>query len=112
MPRLRLISVSISVRRHLLLPSPSTLTASTADDKYIFTNETERYVLGQVAKGPAIRSDAAREWASDNITAVMETEGEWICAAATDSALRLSLGLETYRYLWAGKFELSSLPPK
>lgn len=42
--------------------------------------------------------------ATTNVTATMETEGEWLCTAASDASLRLSLGLQTYRYLWAGNF--------
>jgi carboxylesterase type B len=34
----------------------------------------------------------------------MEVESEWICTAYEDSILRASLGLETYRYEWAGNF--------
>ncbi|KAL7657172.1 hypothetical protein ACMYSQ_006223 [Aspergillus niger] len=74
------------------------------DEKYIFSNESKRYLEGKVARGPAIRSDAAREDASANTTSVMISEGEWDCRAAQDSALRKSLGLETYRYFWAGNF--------
>ncbi|KAL3479825.1 Alpha/Beta hydrolase protein [Aspergillus californicus] len=74
------------------------------DEKYIFSNETTRYAEGNVAKCPAIRSDAAREQANENVTVVLEVEGEWDCTAAADAALRRSLGLDTYRYLWAGNF--------
>lgn len=41
----------------------------------------------------------------------MEVEGEWICTAWKDSILRASLGLETYRYLWAGNFSNISPVP-
>ncbi|PWY82015.1 alpha/beta-hydrolase [Aspergillus heteromorphus CBS 117.55] len=74
------------------------------DEKYIFSNESERYATGQVARGPSIRSDAAREDASDNTTSVMISEGEWDCRAAMDTALRRSIGLDTYRYFWGGNF--------
>ncbi|KAJ6024495.1 hypothetical protein N7540_005292 [Penicillium herquei] len=74
------------------------------DEKYIFSNETERYLNGQVARGPAIRSDASREMAATNETEVNEFEGEWVCTAYGDSILRASLGLTTYRYEWAGNF--------
>ncbi|PYH95647.1 carboxylesterase, type B [Aspergillus ellipticus CBS 707.79] len=85
--------------------SPSiTFTNYIPDEKYIFSNESERYATGQVARGPAIRSDAAREDASDNTTSVMINEGEWDCTAALDTALRRTLGLDTYRYFWGGNF--------
>ncbi|CAI7595607.1 unnamed protein product [Penicillium glandicola] len=75
-----------------------------ADEKYIFSNETKRYLEGKVAKGPAIRSDAAREQANQNTTITLEVEGEWDCTAASDAAMRYSLGLDTYRYYWTGNF--------
>ncbi|KAL4807023.1 alpha/beta-hydrolase [Aspergillus unguis] len=81
------------------------------DEKYIFANETERYLTGQVAGGPAIRSDASREMATADESKAMETEGEWICTAHDDSKLRASLGLETYRYEWAGNFSNISPVP-
>lgn len=34
----------------------------------------------------------------------METEGEWVCTAYNDAKMRASLGLETYRYEYAGNF--------
>jgi carboxylesterase type B len=76
----------------------------TADERYIFSNETERYVSGQVASGPAIRSDASREYPLTDEHLVNEYEHEWVCAAYDDSILRASLGLTTYRYEWAGNF--------
>ncbi|KAJ5278774.1 hypothetical protein N7478_004146 [Penicillium angulare] len=81
------------------------------DEKYIFSDETERYRKGKVARGPAIRSDASREQANTNQSVTMEVEGEWICTAYQDSLLRASLGLETYRYLWAGNFSNISPVP-
>ncbi|OJJ42440.1 hypothetical protein ASPZODRAFT_105113 [Penicilliopsis zonata CBS 506.65] len=80
------------------------------DERYIFSNETERYLAGKVARGPAIRSDVAREISTNDEATTAEEEGEWICTAMDDSALRLSLGLETYRYLWAGNF--SNISPE
>jgi carboxylesterase type B len=41
----------------------------------------------------------------------MEFEGEWICTAYDDSKLRASLGLDTYRYEWAGNFSNISPVP-
>lgn len=102
---LQLHSATISVGNTLcLLTSLPNLTILLADEKYIFSNESKRYLEGKVARGPAIRSDASREDASANTTSVMISEGEWDCRAAQDSALRKSLGLETYRYFWAGNF--------
>ncbi|PYH85809.1 alpha/beta-hydrolase [Aspergillus uvarum CBS 121591] len=83
------------------------------DEKYIFADETERYRMGRVAPGPAIRSNAAREdpITPGNDTATMETTGEWLCASYKDALLRASLGLETYRYEWAGNFtNISPVP--
>ena len=68
-------------------------------------------MAGQVAKGPAIRSDAAREGASENTTAVEAAEKQWICAATSDATMRRSLGLDTYRYEWAGESHLLELAP-
>ncbi|KAF3403509.1 Acetylcholinesterase [Penicillium rolfsii] len=73
------------------------------DEKYIFSNETLRYLEGKVANGPAIRSFAAREIAvDDNITTSQADAHQWVCLAASDTALRYSQGLDTYRYFWAG----------
>ncbi|GAT22659.1 para-nitrobenzyl esterase [Aspergillus luchuensis] len=81
------------------------------DEKYIFSNESARYAAGRVARGPAIRSDASREQASTSESMTMEVEGEWICTAYEDSIRRSSLGLETYRYEWAGNFSNISPVP-
>ncbi|GKZ49030.1 hypothetical protein AbraIFM66951_001280 [Aspergillus brasiliensis] len=81
------------------------------DEKYIFSNETARYAAGRVARGPAIRSTTSRELSSTSATTTMETVGEWVCAAYQDSVLRSSLGLETYRYEWAGNFSNISPAP-
>lgn len=106
-PRLPLANIFVRLRP--LTSHFSTLTSPAADEKYIFANETTRYLQNNVARGPAIRSDAAREEASENVTAVEVGEGQWDCAAVSDAALRKSLGLETYRYLWAGKLTSSLL---
>ncbi|KAL4896935.1 Alpha/Beta hydrolase protein [Aspergillus ambiguus] len=74
------------------------------DERYIFSNETKRYLDRKVARGPAIHSNAAREMASTNISSTRETEKEWLCSSVSDAAMRHSLGLDTYRYLWAGNF--------
>ncbi|KAJ5662657.1 hypothetical protein N7462_011583 [Penicillium macrosclerotiorum] len=75
------------------------------DERYIFSNETQRYVEGKVAKGPAIRSFAAREIAVDNnITSSQVDAQKWVCSALSDTVLRYTHGLDTYRYFWAGNF--------
>lgn len=68
-----------------------------------FPNETKRYLEGEVAPGPSLRSDAAREFPSDNITYVNEEEGIADCLAASNRALRVSIGLDTYRSLPMGR---------
>lgn len=82
-----------------------------ADEKYIFSDEDERYRTGQVATGPAIRSDVSREQASEDEATTMEVEGEWVCTAFRDSVRRASLGLPTYRYEWSGNFSNISPVP-
>ncbi|PYH46235.1 alpha/beta-hydrolase [Aspergillus saccharolyticus JOP 1030-1] len=81
------------------------------DEKYIFANETQRYLSGKVARGPAIRSDVDREMSSTNLTATAITQMEWNCAAVSDAALRKALELDTYRYFWAGNFTNISPTP-
>ncbi|RAH85436.1 alpha/beta-hydrolase [Aspergillus japonicus CBS 114.51] len=81
------------------------------DERYIFSNETERYLQKKVAPGPSIRSDAAREFPDQNSTYVAEEEGVSDCLARSDSELRASIGLDTYRYYWAGNFSNISPVP-
>ncbi|KAL4758533.1 Alpha/Beta hydrolase protein [Aspergillus foveolatus] len=50
-----------------------------------------------------------KEMSSENVIRVMEAEDEWDCTAASDSAMRRSLGLVTYRHLWGGN--LSNISP-
>ncbi|KAJ5621982.1 alpha/beta-hydrolase [Penicillium herquei] len=45
-----------------------------------------------------------RESASTNLTSTAEAEVEWDCVAALDTQRRYALGLDTYRYYWAGNF--------
>lgn len=74
-----------------------------ADERYIFSNETLRYQAKKVARGPAIRSFAAREMSVDNnITDSQEEARQWNCLAAFDTKQRFSLGLGTFRYFWGG----------
>ena len=75
-----------------------------ADEKYIFSDEAARYAKGKVARGPSIRSDTAREFPSTNTTEVNEEEKTADCLALSDSKMRQSIGLETHRYYWAGKY--------
>jgi carboxylesterase type B len=42
--------------------------------------------------------------ASEDEASTMETESEWVCTAYRDSIRRAHLGLDTYRYEWAGNF--------
>ncbi|ETS76618.1 hypothetical protein PFICI_12005 [Pestalotiopsis fici W106-1] len=82
------------------------------DEKYIFTNETDRYEKGLVAKGPAVASNAATEIPTEgNLTASISNAQAWTCANYRDSVLRQSYGLDTYRYFWAGNFSNISPVP-
>ncbi|KAF2768105.1 carboxylesterase, type B [Teratosphaeria nubilosa] len=81
------------------------------DEKYIFSNESARYAAGKVAKGPAIRSDVAREQMNENSTITEEVEEQWVCTALDDSSARQKLGLETYRYYYGGNFSNISPVP-
>ncbi|KAH8657942.1 Alpha/Beta hydrolase protein [Xylariales sp. PMI_506] len=81
------------------------------DERYIFSNETDRYAQGKVAKGPAIRSNAATEIPSRNVTSSIEDAQAWTCTNYEDTVLRQSLGLDTYRYFWAGNFSNISPVP-
>ncbi|KAI2791820.1 hypothetical protein POX_c04699 [Penicillium oxalicum] len=82
------------------------------DERYIFSNETLRYQAKKVARGPAIRSFAAREMSVDNnITDSQEEARQWNCLAAFDTKQRFSLGLGTFRYFWGGNFtNISPVP--
>ncbi|KAI4600026.1 hypothetical protein KJ359_001127 [Pestalotiopsis sp. 9143b] len=82
------------------------------DEKYIFTNETDRYAKGLVAKGPAIISNAATEIPTEgNLTGSISNAKAWSCYAYRDSFLRQSFGLDTYRYFYAGNFSNISPVP-
>jgi len=41
--------------------------------------------------------------ASTNTTKTMGAEHDWDCTAVADAIARKALGLDTYRYLWAGE---------
>ncbi|KAE9397511.1 alpha/beta-hydrolase [Gymnopus androsaceus JB14] len=87
-----------------------------ADNKYVFTNYTERYLNGQIAKLPKILGTTAREAsaldtypindvaAGPNETLVVINTLATVCDAYNTSVLREELGLTTYRYEWAGNF--------
>jgi len=78
-----------------------------AEERYIFSNETDRYVRGKVAKGPAVRSNAATEIPTEgNLTESIEDAQAWTCTNYKDSVLRQSVGLDTYRYFYAGQSQL------
>ncbi|KAK9772574.1 putative Carboxylesterase type B domain-containing protein [Seiridium cardinale] len=82
------------------------------DERYIFSNETDRYVQGKVARGPAIKSNAATEIPTDgNLTASISSAKAWTCANYQDSVLRQTIGLDTYRYFWGGNFSNISPVP-
>ncbi|KAJ5274040.1 alpha/beta-hydrolase [Penicillium angulare] len=81
------------------------------DERYIFSDQASRYAEGKVAPGPSIRSDTAREDPSTNATDVSMNEGVSDCRALLDSERRESIGLDTYRYYWAGNFtNISPVP--
>ncbi|RAH42132.1 carboxylesterase, type B [Aspergillus brunneoviolaceus CBS 621.78] len=104
------VQISEFINRYNASPSIS-FSSYIPDEKYIFANETQRYRSGHVARGPAIRSNVDRESASTNLTASALTEMEWSCATAMDAALRRAIGLDTYRYFWAGNFTNISPTP-
>lgn len=101
---------SINMREISTLPSTSvclsllslTKTNKTADERYIFSNQTKRYHEGKVAPGPEIRSNAAREMASTNLTSTAISQKQWLCKSLEEAKLRYDVGLDTYRYIWAG----------
>jgi len=86
------------------------------DNKFVFSNYTERYLNGLVAKFPTILGTTAREGSAlvpypvDNPIAGPSNESiinetlEFVCGAYNTSVLRNQIGLSTYRYEWAGNF--------
>lgn len=86
------------------------------DNKYVFTNYTQRYLDGQVAKLPKIIGTTAREASAlvpypvHNASAgpspqlIYSQTLATVCAAHNTSVLRDEVGLPTYRYEWAGNF--------
>lgn len=102
--------------------TPALLFAPIPDERVIFSNYTDRYVKGLVAKVPAIIGTAANEGAvlvpyadltagPNQTLADLVTLLNFVCPAHTTSELRKSIGLSTYRYQQAGNFsDLSPLP--
>lgn len=92
------------------------------DEEVVFSNYTDRYVKGLVAKQPAIIGTASDEGtvlvpytslaAGPNQTLVDETTLLFfVCPAHATSELRTKSGLLTFRYQFAGNFSnLSPLP--
>ncbi|KIW15808.1 hypothetical protein PV08_05858 [Exophiala spinifera] len=93
-----------------------------ADEKIIFSNYTQRYKQGLVAKIPAIVGNAADEGSGltpyTNVTtgpnatlAIQTTLDSFICPSHKTSDYREQNNLPTYRYLYAGNFSnISPLP--
>ncbi|KAK8014493.1 carboxylesterase [Apiospora arundinis] len=84
----------------LVNPSQSPITfSSQSDEKWVFSNYTQRYLEGKVAKIPTIVGTTAREGPPYRPLA-------YVPRSTTPRAPRRtrSLGLATYRYHWAGDF--------
>ena len=101
-----------------------------ADDRWVFSNYTERYVQGAYAKLPAIYSTCANEFSSltyafgwpysptiERFPADQQaiinnaTLGYFLCRAALSSELRQRGNVTSYRYLYGGNFtNVSPLP--
>lgn len=90
--------------------------SSQPDGKYVFTNHTQRYRDGQVAKVPVILGTTAREGSAlayvplENYTAgpseetVVAGTVRFVCPAHEASVMRREARLSTYRYHYAGNF--------
>lgn len=99
---------------------PALSFAPIPDEKLIFSNYSDRYSKGLVAKVPAIVGTALDEgtvlvpYAEKGVNetlADLTTLIYFLCPAHTTSHLRTQLGLRTYRYQYAGNFSnLSPLP--
>ncbi|KAJ5722124.1 hypothetical protein N7488_000159 [Penicillium malachiteum] len=82
------------------------------DEKYVFSNESERYTVGKVAKGPVIRSNTATEIPTEgNLTESITEALNWTCTNYEDTVLRYNAGLDTYRYFYGGNFSNISPVP-
>ncbi|KAL4892366.1 Alpha/Beta hydrolase protein [Aspergillus ambiguus] len=90
------------------------------DNNIVFSNYTDRYAKGLVARAPAVvgtTSNEASAIVGTNLTAPTQelveqmTLGSFVCPAHTTAELRDEKGLLTYRYQYAGNFSnLSPLP--
>lgn len=85
------------------------------DEKVIFSNYTDRYAKGLLAKVPAIVGTASNEGAvlvpytdlatgPNQTVADAATIGYFVCPAHRTSELRAQNDLRTYRYEYAGNF--------
>ncbi|KAK8097972.1 carboxylesterase [Apiospora kogelbergensis] len=101
----------------LVDPSQPPITFSNQpDEKWVFSNYTQRYLEGKVAKIPTIIGTTAREGSAlayvplSNYTAgpseetVVRGTVRFVCPGHESSVARDKLGLATYRYHWAGDF--------
>jgi len=87
-----------------------------ADDKFVFSNYTQRYLDGKVARIPKILGTTAREasplvpYPVNNFTAgpspdlIYSRTLSTVCATHNTSVIRNEVGLQTWRYEWAGNF--------
>ncbi|KAK3659334.1 hypothetical protein LTR56_001223 [Elasticomyces elasticus] len=89
--------------------------STVADEKIVFSNNSERYLMGKVTKAPMIYSTVANEGGSlapfpadpsagQNQTAANAVTINTLCGAAKSSILRNSIDLPTYRYQYAGNW--------
>ncbi|RMJ17653.1 hypothetical protein CDV36_002641 [Fusarium kuroshium] len=77
-----------------------------------FDNYIHRYAKRLVAPGPAIRSTTATELEpSPNLTHTAEVARNFNCFTLSDSKLRESIGLETFRYFYVGNYPNISPEP-
>ncbi|WKT45387.1 Alpha/Beta hydrolase fold [Fusarium oxysporum f. sp. vasinfectum] len=82
------------------------------DEKYIFANKSDRYAKHLVARGPAIRSTTSTELQpSPNLTQTAEVARYFDCFALSDTKLRESIGLESFRYFYVGNYSNISPQP-
>ncbi|KAH8660351.1 Alpha/Beta hydrolase protein [Xylariales sp. PMI_506] len=101
----------------LVNPSQTPLSFSMIPDgKLIFTNYTERYVEGKVARVPKILGTTAREaaplvpypindvTAGPNETLVYDSTLATVCGVHAAAVARTESDLPTWRYQWAGNF--------
>jgi acetylcholinesterase len=86
------------------------------DEDVVFSNYTERYQAGQVAKRPVILSNTANEYSSlapypvNNLTAgpnpqaVLKGTLNTVCGISNSSLYRNELDISVYRYVYGGNF--------